>query len=153
MNTGPMLETLRSIEFLRDLESEHLETLSGMAKEVTFEEDEIIFREGSIGEQVYLIQQGQVAIEVYSSGRTGTIILTVGPGQLLGWSSFFSGKHKTAKSRAVTPTRAIAIDAPKLRAACEADHDLGYLLGWRVAEVIANRLKATRMQLLDIYTA
>ena len=153
MITKTMLETLGTIEFLRDLEPKHLEILSSMATEVSFVEDEIVFREGSIGDQLYLIQQGQIAIEVYSSGRTGTIILTVGPGQLLGWSSLFSGKHKTAKGRAVTPTQAIAIDAKKLRAACEADHDLGYLLGWRVAEVIANRLKATRMQLLDVYTA
>jgi len=151
MPSKDMLESLKAMDLLRDLSSRHLEILASMATEEEFAEDEIIFREGSVGDQLYLIQQGQVALEVYASGRTRAIMLTVGPGQVLGWSSLFSEKRKTAKGRAVTPTRAIALEANKLREVCAADHDLGYIIGWRVAEIIADRLKATRMQLLDVY--
>ena len=39
----------------------------------------------------------------------------------------------------------------QLRKTCEKDHDLGYALAWYLAGVIAERLKATRLQLLDMF--
>ena len=151
MTSEAMVKALQAMEFLQGLERPQLEKLAAMAKEVAFAEDEVIFREGEVDNVVYLIQQGQAAIEIHTSSRSWATILTVGPGQLLGWSSLFSQMRKTAKGRAVTPTRAIALDAVQLREVCDADHELGYVIGWRLAELIANRLKATRLQLVDIF--
>ncbi len=151
MATESVLQTLQAMEFTRDLEPRHLEKLASMATEVSFAEGETIFREGDMGDVVYLIQEGRVAVEIHVPGRGRVTVLTVGPGQLLGWSSIFPPRRKTASGRAVTPVRAIAINATQLREACQADHDLGYAILWRVAEVIADRLKATRMQLLDVF--
>ena len=78
-------------------------------------------------------------------------MLTVGPGHLLGWSSLFPPQRKTAGGRALTDTRVIAIDSPQLWEACQEDHDMGYLIMARMAQVIAERLKITRLQLLDIF--
>ena len=46
---------------------------------------------------------------------------------------------------------AIAFDGACLRGKCEADHDLGYELMRRIAQVIIERLQATRLRLLDVY--
>jgi CRP/FNR family cyclic AMP-dependent transcriptional regulator len=54
-------------------------------------------------------------------------------------------------ARAVELTRAIALDGECLRGKCEEDHDLGYEIMKRFALVIAERLEATRLQLLDVY--
>ena len=48
-------------------------------------------------------------------------------------------------------TRAIALDGVCLREKCEKDHDLGYELMSRFALIFAQRLEATRLQLMDIY--
>jgi CRP/FNR family cyclic AMP-dependent transcriptional regulator len=45
------------------------------------------------------------------------------------------------------------LDAKCLRAKCETDHELGYELLNRVLHVVEQRLQATRMQLLDLYSA
>ncbi|MDQ7859811.1 MAG: hypothetical protein RB149_13505, partial [Armatimonadota bacterium] len=58
---------------------------------------------------------------------------------------------KTASARTLQPTRVIVMDAGALHAACEEDHHLGYHVYRTLARVIAGRLKATRMQLLDMY--
>ncbi|HEV2460023.1 MAG TPA: hypothetical protein VGS80_16825, partial [Ktedonobacterales bacterium] len=47
--------------------------------------------------------------------------------------------------------RAVAFDGACLRAKCDADHELGYELMRRFAQVIVERLQATRLQLLDVY--
>jgi CRP/FNR family cyclic AMP-dependent transcriptional regulator len=151
MTSEAMVKALQRMEFLQGLEPHQVEKLAAIAREVSFAADEVIFREGEVDNVVYLILEGQTAIDIYTSGRTWATILTVGPGQLLGWSSLFTQMRKTAKGRAVAPTRAIALNAPKLREVCEADHELGYIIGWRLAELIAGRLKATRLQLVDIF--
>lgn len=48
-------------------------------------------------------------------------------------------------------TRTIAFDAACLRAKCDDDHDLGYILIQRFARIMMQRLQATRLQLLDVY--
>jgi hypothetical protein len=43
------------------------------------------------------------------------------------------------------------LDAHWLREKCEQDHELGYHLLKQLVSVIASRLTATRLQLVDIY--
>lgn len=141
------------MDLAKGLKSKHVEKLASIAKEVAFAEGETIFHEGDMSDEVYLIQEGQVAIEIHVPGRGRMTILTVGPGQLLAWSSLFTSQRKTASGRTLSSTRAIALNGTDLRGACEADHELGHTVMARVAGVIAERLKATRLQLLDMFVA
>lgn len=151
MDESAMMEALRSLDFTRDLEPAQLQRLAAIAHEAKFSAEHAIFREGDPGELVYVIQEGQVAIDIKVPGKSRVTILTVGSGELLGWSSLFPEGRKTAGARAMTPTRAIALNAALLREIMQSDHDLGCTLLWRVAAIIAGRLKATRLQLLDIF--
>ena len=151
MQSSNVRRVLEEIVFAWSLEARHLDLLSAIATEELFEEGDMVFQEGDQGDKLYLIEEGRISVEVNTPGRGRAVILTVGPGQLLGWSSLFPLKRKTAFGRALTPARAIALDAQALRQACEADHDLGHAIGWMVAELIADRLKSTRMQLLDVF--
>ncbi|HEC15641.1 MAG TPA: Crp/Fnr family transcriptional regulator, partial [Sedimenticola sp.] len=54
-------------------------------------------------------------------------------------------------ARAVEDTRAIALDGKCLRGKCEADPALGYELMKRFSAMVIDRLKATQLQLLDMY--
>ena len=155
MNTGKksqnMVEALQAAAFMHGMATAHLEKLAPLAFEATFGQDQVIFREGDLGDVIYIIETGLVALDAYRPGRGPLTIMTIGAGQLLGWSAFFPDKRKTAGARALTPTKAIALGAPQLRDICQQDHDLGYALTWRIANLIADRLKATRLQLLDVF--
>jgi len=54
-------------------------------------------------------------------------------------------------ARAVELTRVFKLDGKCLRTKCDKDHNLGYELMKRFSSIIADRLEATRIQLLDIY--
>ena len=56
-------------------------------------------------------------------------------------------------AHALEETRAIALDGKCLRTKCEQNHDLGYELLKRVAQIMERRLEATSLQLLDVYAA
>jgi CRP/FNR family cyclic AMP-dependent transcriptional regulator len=52
-------------------------------------------------------------------------------------------------ARAVEPTEAILFYGTRFRELCETDHDLGYEVFRRVAEVMMQRLQTTRRLLLE----
>ena len=144
------LTILRSVELTHDLETKHLKKLAALAHEVEFSEGEIIYRPGEVGKALYLVESGAVVIEMEVPGQQPVTTLTVGPNELFGWSSLFPSERKQARARAVKPTRAIAIDAARLQAAWQTDHELEYAIIRRVSRVMADRIRATRQQLANM---
>jgi CRP-like cAMP-binding protein len=101
-----------------------------------------------MGQAVYLIEEGQVAVEITVPGQGQVTINTFGPGQFFGWSSLFPSERKMAWTRAATPTRAIAINANRLKAACQFDHNLEYAIVRRATRAMVDRIVAVRRQWL-----
>lgn len=147
-----VLTTLRTMPFTQGMDSHQIKKLASLAVEVKFAPDEVIFREGDEAKAIYLIEEGQIALESHVAGRGLVTMLLLGPGELLGWSSLFPPRRKTSNARATQPTWAIAIDTEKLQEACQTDHQMETVIIRRVADVIAERLKATRQHLLDNLT-
>ena len=114
-----------------------------------FEPGELLLREGDPANRFYLILRGKVSIESYTSDRGITPIQTLAGGEVLGWSWLFAPYYWHFNARAVELTEAVFFYGTPLRDECEADHDLGYELVKRMAEVMMARLQATRRQLLN----
>ncbi len=146
-----LLPILAQHPFFAGLEERHLHLLVGCAANVRFDAGRYIFRGGEEANHFYLIRHGKVALDVYASERGSISILTLGEGEILGWSWLLPPYHWRFDARAVELTRAIALDGVCLRKKCEEDHDLGYELLKRFAHIIEDRLEATRLQLLNIY--
>ena len=153
MSQGPSPPELERLAFLRDFHPDHLATLAALAIPVHWDTDEMIFREGTYAPWLFLVREGRVALELGAPSRQRTTILTVGSGEVFGWSSIATEHAKFASARAVVPTNAYAFDAAQVRALCERDHDFGYALTRRLLATVADRLKATRMQLLDLFAS
>ena len=109
-----VLQALDSLEFTRALEKDQREKIANISTYVTFSEGASIFREGDASELVYLIMEGEVTLTTQVPGHGQVVILTLGPGQLLGWSSLFLPQRKTAGARTMKPTKAVAINATQL---------------------------------------
>jgi CRP-like cAMP-binding protein len=146
-----LTKALQSLEFTKDLKDEHLAKLAAIACHVSFSEGATIFAEEDISELVYVIERGKVVLRTKVPGHGEVQILELGPGDLLGWSSLFAPKRKTASAEVIESAHAIAINATKLRELCRVDPELGYQIIWRVANVISDRLRAARTLLLDMF--
>jgi CRP/FNR family transcriptional regulator, cyclic AMP receptor protein len=149
------MKTLKPIvaqhPFFADLEPQYLDLIAGCASNTRFDADQIIFREGGDANHFYLIRQGKVAINLYVPNRGALTVETIGEGDVLGWGWLFPPYRWHFDAQAMELTRAIAFDAACLRDNCEKDHDLGYALLKRFAQIMMDRLQATRLQLMDIY--
>lgn len=137
--------------FFKDLEPEHLKLVVGCASNLVFHAGQFLFHEGEEANAFYVIRQGRVAIEAFSPEHGPITIQTECDGEVLGWSWLIPPFHWRFDARATDQTRVIALDGKCLREKCAKDHDLGYEMMKRFALIIAERLEATRLQLLDMY--
>lgn len=148
------METLERLladhPFFQGMEERHLQLLVGCASNVRFEEGQYLFRQGEAANSFYLLRHGKVAIEIHA--QSGTVILqTMDEGDIIGWSWLVPPHRWMFDGRVLEMTRAIALDGACLRRKCEEDHDLGYALLKRFAQVMAERLEAARLQLINIH--
>jgi CRP-like cAMP-binding protein len=150
MSVEKGIRALKDHPFVEGLSPEHMDKLASLAKQVTFERDEILFREGDESHTFYLIFYGKVGLEVVAPGKL-IRVMTLVEGEELGWSAVLPSESKHFQARALSNVRALVFDGTALRVEFEKDCSLGYSITRRLLEVVAGRLQATRMQLLDLY--
>ena len=143
---------LRDHAFLTGFEDEHLETLEAcVAGRSLWKPGETILLRGDPADVCHLITDGTVAIEIRSPGSPPRTFQTLHAGDVLGWSWMFEPRLWTFDARAVSETSTITLDAALLSRAIEDDPVFGLRFGTRMTQAIVNRLKATRLQVLDVY--
>ncbi len=138
--------------FFKGLEPKHIKLVAGCGSNVKFEAGEFLFKEGEEANAFFILRRGKIAVEAFAAERGSIIIDTLNDGDILGWSWLIPPYNWHFDAKAVELTRAVALDARCLRTKCEEDHDLGYELLKRFAQIIEDRLQATRIQLLDLYS-
>ena len=145
------LATLRHHPFVVDFEARHVERLAELARDAHFDRGHVIFREGDECSEFYLIVSGLVALEIVAPGHLFRV-QTLFAGDELGWSAMLGSSGKQFQARALERTEALAFEAADLLAACRDDPAFGFVLMHRLLGVVAERLQATRVQLLDSYS-
>ena len=77
-------------------------------------------------------------------------IQEIAEGSALGWSWLFEPYQWQFAAIAITPVRTIAMDAAELRRQFEEQPACGYHVLERVSHIMAERLHATRRQVLNL---
>ena len=153
MNRQLLLATLKSIHFLRGVSQEHLEQIADVAQCCDYESHEVVFHQGDAAENIYLVVFGKLSIELGDAATDRKCIVTVGPGEMLGWSSLLDHPALAATARALEATRLVLVDRARLLAICEEDAEFGFQFMRRVALALAKRLNATWGQLSRLQVA
>ena len=134
--------------FLGALSERHRMLLASGARPFTAAPGEVLAREGETANAFYLIQAGEVALELPAGKRGVVPIQTVGAGEIVGWSWLVPPHRWQFNCRAVSKVQGLAFNAEWLREKCELDHELGYHLFKQLLAVIASRMTATQVELL-----
>ncbi len=142
---------LRDVPLFQGLKPEQLELIAGCGSNVHFSEGELLFRDGEEADTFYVLRHGGVALETFVPARGAVTIETLEAGEVVGWSWLFQPYRWHFDARALSVVRATSFDGACLRGKCEADPVLGYALMTRFAQVMIERLQATRLRLLDVY--
>jgi len=142
---------LKEHPFFQDLPYDDLDFIAGCCTNQVFKLGEMIGREGEPADHFFLIREGKVVIQTFIPDRGETTIQTLGPGDIIGWSWLFPPYNWNFDVKAVAATRTIAIDGKCLRKKCDDNPVFGYPVMKKFAQVMIQRLRAARIQVLDVY--
>ncbi|HEY8167370.1 MAG: cyclic nucleotide-binding domain-containing protein [Candidatus Limnocylindrales bacterium] len=123
-----------------------------LARVVDLPADHELTREGELTTELDVVISGRVALQLRVPGRSRATILTVEPGDIVGWSAVVPPYRATSTAVTVGVVKALAVDAVALRDALRADDALAASLYPRLLESVARRLQGTRLQLLDLFS-
>jgi CRP/FNR family transcriptional regulator, cyclic AMP receptor protein len=147
-----MTNRLARHPFLRGLPDDYLGRLAGFARVEQFPAGTYLLRERHPASCFYLLEEGRVALEIHGAQRGQIVIETIEAGECLGWSWLFAPYRWHFSGRAIDSVRSMVLDGVQIRSLCETDHSFGYEMMKRTAGVMMQRLQATRLGLLDVYT-
>lgn len=149
--TADLKSALQSIPWFLELSSTQLERLASISDLCQVKAGFELFREGEQDDRLYVVLEGQVAIEMIVPTQRKVRIFTAEPLDIIGWSGMTPVvRQRTASARTLLPTRLISFGAEDLRRLCDEDPSLGYIIMRRLANVVASRLLTTRLQLMDM---
>jgi CRP-like cAMP-binding protein len=153
-NKAEVTRELEKIPWFKEIKPEHLNLISDIAHLRHVRAGEVLFREGDRENFLYIVIEGRVALDIFIPHRGKIRIYTAEPWDLFGWSSVTPTIHqRTAGAVAVVDGLIVGIDSAKLRELCDSDHDLGYVVMRRLANLVASRLLVTRLQLIDMFAS
>lgn len=138
-------EKLVQHPFLQNLAPELLDMMMERSTPTDFSPGELILKEGEPANRFFLIDSGKVILQ---AGTTGETIQILGAGEVLGWSWLFPPFCWNFSARALEPTHCTVLNGGYLLVRAEENHEFGYQLMRRVAQIVIERLQATRQKLL-----
>ena len=128
-----------------------LDAVAGCGKLDHFEAGEALIHTGDPAGTFHVIRHGRVSIQLAAPGREPLAVATRGEGDAIGWSWLFKPYRWHFDGVALEPTRVISLDGECLRRKSGGDHELGYHLMSRFADMAIRDLELTQLQLLDVY--
>lgn len=113
----------------------------------------VVLREGADTPFLGFIETGRVALRLRVPERGEALtIVTIEPGEILGWSAVVEPFRATVDAVATEATHLVALDAAALRTALATDRELAAGLLPLVLESLSARLTSSWSQLLDLFS-
>jgi len=149
--TQDAVAALSSSWFGAGLSPETVARLAGIAEIKDVAAGTELIREGMVTDAFAIVLSGRVALRTLVPERGMVTILTVEPGDIIGWSAVVPPHRGTSTAVTIEPVRVLELPGDRLRALLRSDHALAASVSPRLLQAVSRRLAATRMQLLDLF--
>lgn len=151
---------LRQVELFADLGEEQLCRLWAVAKQVDFPQGEFVFREGESGDTLYILKEGRLEVSrkvtllASSEEKSKTLVILDGRKHpFFGEMALLTKEVRSATLRTLSSCETLAIGSEDFHRLCDADPSLGYLVLKRMVQVLADRLRRSNQDILNLTTA
>jgi CRP-like cAMP-binding protein len=153
-----LLNVLRQVDIFYQFGQKHLQKLASVCQETDYQKGDIIVRENTPSDEIFIIVRGTVDIILDPSllGKTKSgesdamTIVTLWPGQTFGEVGLVDrGMRSASASAASDDTKLLAIRREDLVQMCEDDYEFGYLLMRNIASDLAFKIRHTDLMLRE----
>jgi hypothetical protein len=130
----------KDFDIFRGLKSSEIFLILKIAKTIDLEAEEVILREGAVGDSFYLVLDGEVELRRGTYRKPGSFSFRLGRGSVIGEMAFFLRVPRSMTVVAATPCKLIQIDAEPFNELLEANLAAPYKLVRNIAVALAERL-------------
>jgi CRP-like cAMP-binding protein len=110
-----------------------------------------LFHAEGVADRFWLVRSGNVAVDLHVPGRGDVVIETIGAGGVVGWSWLFPPYRWHFGAVAAERSAVVEFEAAGVRAMMADEPAFGFDLTSRFLRVVADRLQAARIRLVDLY--
>lgn len=133
---------MKYIELFRGLSDSQLKRLAEISQKETYSEEQEIVRQGSPGDKMYLVGQGQVEVQFRDGTGASHPAVYLGEGQVFGEMALLDQGPRSATVVAVEDgTVLYSIPGDKFTKLCSTDTNIGYLMMRNVALDLSFKLR------------
>jgi CRP-like cAMP-binding protein len=157
VSTAAIVNFLKQSDIFYQFTPTQLELVANLCQEVTFQKNDLIFKENSGSKELYVIIQGEVDIFVDPSlvgsvdiDSVNEVIATLRRGQSFGEVALVDEGLRSASACAVNnDTRLLIIPRDKLIMLCDTYPQLGYRLIYNLAADLAMKIRNTDLKIRE----
>jgi len=113
------VSALRKVDFMHEFDDTVIEAIARQARHALYSPESMIFEQGDLGGSFYLIQRGEVLLQL-SSQNGSQPLAHLHAGAYFGEMSLLTGEPRTATARALTDCELLVIDDRHLAPLLEA---------------------------------
>jgi CRP-like cAMP-binding protein len=150
--TLPLDDNLAAAWLTNSLSSATRGKLARMGRLSTLVNGQVLMREGEPTDYLAIVLEGRIGLRVRVPERGPITILTVEPGDVVGWSAVVPPFRATSTAVALAPTELAVFEGPQLREVLASDAELAAELYPVILSAVSRRLEGTRLQLLDLFS-
>jgi len=149
MSKQSITEYLSNHVFFFELNEAYVALICDHVKTVEIKKGQFVFRQGERADKFYIIQQGQISVQIPALIGPVLEIHALGMDQVLGWSWLIPPYQWNFQAVAIEDTQLLAFDGASILARCEQDPKFGYQLLKRFTSLMSERLDASRQRMMD----
>jgi CRP/FNR family transcriptional regulator len=142
MNT----EFLRNVTIFNSLSTDELDLISKICIQKTFVENEFLFNENDSGNELYIIESGNVEILKSTVADQMKSLTILKEGDFLGEFSLFNDFKRSANAKSITKAIIYSIGKDDFNKLLESNHSLGYKIMKNMVQQIGIRLNKTNQK-------
>jgi CRP-like cAMP-binding protein len=141
---------LSEFALFRNLPEELLNKVAALGEEVTYSEEDFIFREGDQADKLHFLLNGEVVLKVKLTSRPESITVSAVSQQYesFGWSGIVPPYHYTASAVCTADCKVLTIPGEGFTKLLEENTAAGFIVMRRLTEIVASRLRNSRQALL-----
>jgi len=144
------LELLPQVELFQGLNSAQVAELVELIQYHQFSSGDVIFRQDSDGDQIYVIANGQVEIRIQDGNQTGYAAVYLGSGQVFGEMALIDqGPRSATVIAAEDGTQVYGFPIEAFNALCQRNTAIGYVLMRNLAQDLSFKLRHRHFDLSE----
>jgi len=148
-----VVDVLANIHLFRGLAPEGLRRIAAIAREESFPRNAVIFREGEVGDKLYLILDGKVRISREVPGMGEEALAVLGPGQMFGEMALLDESPRSADANVHDRCTLLAVPKDGFDDLLFLNKDLAYEVLWSIVRMLLKRLRETNDKLTFLSTS